>query len=139
MTYTKQKVKLFQITGITANSIKHVTYKIPRELISIEGIQTMCFLAMGVPAKKLIPIECALLTLNLNDKAINPMQRYPVMGICNMSFRKNRKKYLPITVNETVKAGSFIHASLEDKGNSNLYPYTVTVYLYGTVEKELIP
>lgn len=135
MNYTKTKVKLFQITGITANSIKHVTYKIPREFIKLTGIQTVCFLAPGI---KLHPIDCAKLTINLNDKAVNPIQRYPVNGIRNWGYKDNNKRYLPVSVNEEVRAGSIINASLEDLGISKWYPYKVTVYLHGIVQKESI-
>ena len=137
MTLKKQRVKLFQITGITANSINHASYKVPRDFIALQGIQAIAFINTGVGIRIQEPI--GLLTLNLNDKAINPMQRYPLIGRQKNNFPVNRKKFLPISVNEELKAGSHIDASYQDLGKPFSGSYTVTVYLYGTVEKELIP
>ena len=131
MTIKKHRIKLFQITGITNSSITHFSYKIPRELINITGILINTGASPKAPS---IP-GCKLgsLTIHFNNKKTNILQRYAVLG-----YKALSKKLKPLSLNEDVEAGSLINAVYQDIGLSADYPYIVTVYLYGTIEKEII-
>lgn len=135
MTSKKDRIKLFQITVTGQNSLIHTVYKIPRELINLKGLLLTTFANPDIKIPgQFNGQKIGCLTLHINSKKINLLERYPVFGYLPL-----KRRLKPLSVKQDLEASSSVNTVYEDFGivASTDYPYIVTVYLYGTSEKEI--
>ena len=136
MLIQKERIRLFTLTKITSGSIKRFLYKIPRDILNINGIIISTGassdggpLVGGYPGS---PI--GLITLHFNNKKINILQRYPVLSVKTL-----KRKLKMLSLNEDVEDGAYITAVYQDLGKvfEDDYPYDVNIYFNCLIQKEI--
>lgn len=120
-------VRFIQLTGITKGLIKKVEWKAPRELLKVTGILPVTFAEHKADAGA--PIS--YLTVNINNNKINLLQRFTVLGFESLN------RWKPMKIDEEIESGSIVNVILEDIEDATNYPYNVTVYLFGKIQRNI--
>jgi hypothetical protein len=133
--------KVFSVTGIASGSVTgKIEFKIPKDFISVDDIAFSAIdpatpVSVGVfgsPDKNHV---LGTISLHVNNKESNPIN---IDVQVKRATLITRKKLQPISLGGyKLKGNSLIHGSFVDKGFSNVFPYTLKIYLRGTCRYQL--
>ena len=134
MLIQKERIRLFTLTGITSGLIKRFEYKIPRDILNINGIIISTGASSDLSVKVYPGSPIGLITLHFNNKKINILQRYPVLSI-----KPLKRKLKMLSLNEDVEDGAYVTAVYQDLGKviAGNYPYDVNIYFNCLIQKEI--
>jgi len=134
MLIQKERIRLFTLTRITSGLIKRFLYKIPRDILNINGIIISTGASSDLSVKVYPGAPIGLITLHFNNKKINILQRYPVLSVKTL-----KRKLKMLSLNEDVEDGACVSAVYQDLGKvaAGDYPYDVNIYFNCLIQKEI--
>jgi hypothetical protein len=116
---------VIEVAVPTANAIiRDIKAKIPADWKQMGGVM---FSATEF-GKDTQNFRLGFLTMHINGFRSNPIQ----FDVANRTLASQKRKYLPLALDEALLPGTRINAVYVDKGDAVAYPYTLRIYMHGT-------